>query len=167
MKKTYGEFKADTHFIQKESFGCGVYAVANALANESFITSQRLEASSNGNNLGQLNKWLVEDNHNLFIEPLYFNCTGKRLPKKVCGLQPFGERVSSIPVLLDIQFSEEGKMHFVAGHITVEGDLMVIDSLKSTIEITTLSRFNNKYFRVFGLYHFREIDTGNNLMWFE
>lgn len=161
----YKEFEFTGTFNQKDSYGCGVYAVANALQAGGFITLERLEQSKGGNNLGQLNKWLVEDGHNLFIEPLYFSSTGKRLPNSICDLRPAGEGVSSMPILIDIQFSKEGKMHFVAGELMPEGDLIVIDSLKhGQLEMTTLSRYNRKYYRVFGLYHFRNIDTGNYLM---
>ena len=161
------EFNYNGHFIQKDAYGCGVYAVANALQEESFITLDRLKQSKDGNNLGQLNKWLVEDGHNLFLEPLYFSSTGKRLPNNICDLAPAGEGVSSMPILIDIQFSKGGKMHFVAGELMPTRDLIIIDSLNhSQLEITTLSKYNRKYYRTFGLYHFRNIDTGNYLMRF-
>ena len=106
---------------QTGGYGCGLYSVANALQDESFVNDLRIEDSKKGNNLGQLNKWLVEDDKDLFLEPLYFTSTGKRLPQSICNLVPTGKNVFSMPVLIDIQFSKEGKMHLVAGEITHDG----------------------------------------------
>jgi len=39
---------------QKQPYGCGLYAVANACNLDNFITDERLEKSKNGNVIGQL-----------------------------------------------------------------------------------------------------------------
>jgi hypothetical protein len=39
---------------QKQPYGCGLYAVANACNLKNFITEERLEASKKGNVIGQL-----------------------------------------------------------------------------------------------------------------
>ena len=71
-------------FKQENSYGCGLYALANIFQDKSIITQTRLIESKNGNNTGQLNKWLLEYGQELYLEPLYFNNTGKRLPKWIC-----------------------------------------------------------------------------------
>ena len=45
---------------QKQPYGCGLYAVANACDLDNFITDERLEKSKNGNVIGQLSKWMQE-----------------------------------------------------------------------------------------------------------
>ena len=37
---------------QKQPYGCGLYAVANACNLDNFITEERLEKSKNGNVIG-------------------------------------------------------------------------------------------------------------------
>jgi len=142
-------------FQQEFGYGCGLYSLANALQKESIITRQRLNESQYGNNTGQLNKWLIEDGFNLFLEPLYFNCFGGKLPIDVSSIKPIGEDVISIPVCIDVQKTEESKKHFIAAEITCEGKLFVMDSLRSEAFITTLTEFQNDYLIVNGLWHFR------------
>lgn len=149
------------HFKQQNGYACGLYALANALIKESIIKQERLEESENGNHIGHLNKWLKEDGFELFIEPLYFSCTGKRLPKSICDLRPHGDGVLSLPVFIDVQATENSKMHFVTADITPTGQLLVIDSLKDEPELTTLAEYQKKFYRVFGLWNFRHYtETG-------
>jgi hypothetical protein len=143
------------HFKQENGYGCGLYSLANLLRKESVITPERLEASKTGNHSGQLNKWLIEDGYELFLEPLYFSSTAMRLPKKICELKPHGEGVLSLPVFLDVQYSENSRMHFVAADLTTDGKLLVRDSLRDEIEETTLEDYQRKFYRVFGLWHLR------------
>ena len=82
-----------SHFKQNEKYGCGVYAIANILQDESFITETRLLESKNGNHNGQLNKWLLEHGLEMYLDPFHFNHTGKRLPKSITSLKPFGDNV--------------------------------------------------------------------------
>jgi len=143
------------HFKQENGYGCGLYALANLFQKESIITPTRLIESKTGNNLGQLNKWLIEDGYDLFIEPLYFSCTGNRLPETICELKPHGESVMSLPVFLDVQMTENSKMHFVTADLLLDGRILVIDSLKDEPELTTLAEYQERFFRVFGLWHLR------------
>jgi len=143
------------HFKQKSAYGCGLYALANGLIRESIITHVRLEESENGNNIGQLNKWLLEEGEDLFIEPLFFTCTGKRLPKSITSLKPHGDGVLSLPVFIDVQSTKDSNMHFVAADISPTGTLLVIDSLKEEKELTTLEEYQKRFYRVFGLWTFR------------
>lgn len=143
------------HFKQKNGYGCGLFAIANALNKESIIKQERLDESIDGNHIGQLNKWLKEDGFELFIEPLYFSCTGKRLPKSICELRPHGEEVIGLPVLIDVQHTKNSQMHLVTADIMPNGQLLVIDSLKDEHELTTLMEYQKQFYRVFGLHHFR------------
>lgn len=155
------------HFKQQNGYACGLYALANALIKESIIKQERLEDSEDGNHIGQLNKWLLEDGLELFIEPLYFTCTGKRLPKAICDLRPSGEGVLSLPVFIDVQATENSKMHFVTADITPDGRLLVIDSLKDEPELTTLAEYQKKFYRVFGLWNFRHYTEKGYFMRFK
>ena len=148
------------NFRQRQPYGCGLYALANAIQDKSIVTDERIENSKNGNNIGQLNKWLIESGYDLFLDPLYFTCIGDRLPDDICSIVPIGDNVISLPVLIDLQYSDKGLMHMVAGEITVDGKLTVIDSLKDEEYTTTLKEFNEQYFRCFGLWHFRGITDG-------
>lgn len=143
------------HFKQQNGYGCGLYALANLLRKESIITPERLEASKNGNHSGQLSRWLLEEGYDLFLEPLYFSSTAKRLPHKICELKPHGDGVISLPVLIDVQYGENTKMHFVTADIATDGKLWVRDSLQPDIEETTLAEYQKKFYRVFGLWHLR------------
>lgn len=143
------------HLKQKDAYGCGLYAIANIFQDENFITQTRLIDSKNGNHIGQLNKWLLEYGQELYLQPLFFDNEGKKLPKWVCKIKPIGENVCSIPVLIDIQYSKKSKTHFVAAEITTNGDLIVIDSLKDTIYLTTFEQFNKENYRVFGIWYLR------------
>lgn len=142
-------------FKQENGYGCGLYALANIFNDESIITATRLIDSKNGNNTGQLNKWLNELGKELFIDPLYFNAMGKKFPKWVCDLRPKGDDVISIPVMIDVQFNKDGKTHFIAAEIFKNGELYVMDSLKDESYITTLHEFNKSFYRVFGIWYFR------------
>ena len=145
-----------THFKQENAYGCGLYAIANIFQDKNFITKTRLIESMNGNHTGQLNKWLLEYGKELYLEPFYFDAMGDKLPEWVYKMIPIGEDVFSIPILIDIQNSENSKTHFIAAEITTNGDLIVIDSLKDYSYITTLEQFNNDNFRVFGVWYLRD-----------
>ena len=154
------------HFKQENGYGCGLYALANVLMNESIITPARLIESKTGNNLGHLNKWLIEDGYDLFIEPLYYSCTENRLPQSICDIRPNGEGVLTIPILIDVQITENSKMHLVAAEITKERQLFVLDSLKDDKEITTLTEYQEKFYRVYGLWCLRSFNKEGYYMRF-
>lgn len=143
------------HFKQENAYGCGLYAIANTFQDEKFITTERLNQSKNGNHTGQLNKWLLENGKDYFLEPVYFNAKGRKLPKWACKMIPFGDNVFSIPILIDVQYSKDSKLHFIAAEITITGDLIVIDSLRDYSYFTTLEQFNKENYRVFGVWYFR------------
>ena len=96
-------------YKQKQPYGCGLYAVANACNLENFITEERLEASKKGNVIGQLSKWMQEDGHPFYIDTLYYNHVGKKLPASALEYVPKGEGVNFLPILINVRFSDEGK----------------------------------------------------------
>jgi hypothetical protein len=149
-------------FKQESNYGCGLYALANIFKDESFITEKRLNDSINGNHTGQLNTWLMEHGCQLYIEPFFFDSNGKKLPEWVCDMRPSGEDAISIPLLIDVQISENSKTHFIACELTTNGELLVMDSLKEKAYLTTLSELNDKNHRVFGVWYLRHyIEEGH------
>lgn len=147
---------------QQQSYGCGMYAVANACNLKSYCNEDRLAASKeHGNTIGQLAKWMQEDGLPYYIEVLYRNDYSNKLPKSYWSYVPKGEDVTFLPVLIACQLKKDGLMHMVGGKIDKFGTLYLYDSLKSDVIETSLEHINNTYFRVYGLYVFCEIDTGN------
>jgi hypothetical protein len=146
----------NTGFKQTTPYGCGLYALANLLQKETTITEKRLEESKNGNTIGQLNKWLKEDDFNYSIEPFYFNIFGKKLPKKICDIHIKSDD-SFLPLLIDIQETKKSKQHIVCAELLPSGNLMVIDSLKEKIIITSLKEYNKDVYKIFGLWYLRAI----------
>lgn len=145
---------------QENPWGCGVYAIANACNLPTYITDARIEASKNGNNLGQLSKWLQEDGQPMFIEALYYNHSGKKLPVSATGYKPMGD-VYFLPVLINVRFSDGGLNHLIGGKIDKSGVLYLYDSLKETMIETSLSKINSLYHNVYGLYVISAIEDGS------
>jgi len=143
------------HFKQNQAYGCGLYAIANIFQDESFLTEERLLESKNGNYTGQLNKWLIEEGKEYFLEPFYFDVLGDKLPDWVCNMKLSEEEGFSIPILIDVQFTRDSKTHFVAAELTFAGDLIVMDSCKDAPYITTLNQFNCEHHRVYGVWYLR------------
>ena len=142
-------------FTQKNGYGCGLYALANIFQDKSLITEKRLNDSINGNHTMQISQWIWEYGKELFLEPFYFNSNGKRLPKWVCNMRPSGDNVFSIPIFIDVQQTRKSKTHFIAAEITINGDLFVMDSLKTDPYLSTLTEFNKSNYRTFGVWYLR------------
>lgn len=149
-------------YKQNQAWGCGLYAVANSCNLDNFITPERLEVSKeHGNTIGQLSKWLQEDGIEMYIEVLYYNHLGKKLPRSAFKYRPTGENVLAIPILINCRFSEEGKNHLIGGKISKDGTLYLYDSLKEDIIETTLSKVNGMYHHVYGLFILAGVDDGH------
>lgn len=146
---------------QKQPWGCGLYAVANACNLDNFITEERLEKSKTGNVIGQLSKWMQEDGHPFYIDTLYYNHVGKKLPKTALDYKPVGEGIHFLPVLITVRFSDEGKNHLVGGKIAKDGTLYLYDSLKDEMIETTMKQVNKMYHHVYGLFLFMGVETGD------
>lgn len=145
---------------QKENFGCGLYAVANALnlPLESLATPARLEESKKGHLVGHLTKALLEEGYDLSIEPLFFSSEADNLPEEVTFYRPADAVL--LPVLIQVQFKEGGKNHLVAAHIRQDRSVLLFDSLTPEPTETGLEAINEAYFRVFGLFSFHFLDSG-------
>jgi len=146
---------------QKQGYGCGLYAVANACNLDNFITDKRLEDSKIGNTIGQLSKWLQDDGNPFYIEVLYYNHQGKKLPQSALKYIPMGENVSLLPVLINVRYTEGGKNHLIGGKIDKAGILYLYDSLKDDMIETTLSKVNKMYHNVYGLFILAGVETGD------
>jgi hypothetical protein len=145
---------------QKQPWGCGLYAVANACNLDNFITEERLEKSKKGNTIGQLSKWMQEDGHPFYIDTLYYNHVGKKLPNTALNYKPVGEGIFFLPVLINVRFSDEGKNHLVGGKIDKECKLYLYDSLKEEMIETTMKKVNKMYHHVYGLFLLMGVDNG-------
>lgn len=147
-------------YKQKQPWGCGLYAVANACNLDNFITEERLEKSKKGNVIGQLSKWMQDDGHPFYIDTLYYNHVGKKLPKSALEYIPSGDGINFLPILINVRFSDEGKNHLVGGKIDKFGKLYLYDSLNEEIIETTLKQVNKTYHNVYGLFIFMGIEDG-------
>lgn len=146
---------------QKQPYGCGLFAVANACNLDNFITEERLEKSKTGNVIGQLSKWMQEDGLPFYIDVLYYNHAGKKLPPSALDYRPSGgDEITFLPVLINVRYSEEGKNHLIGGKIDKEGKLYLYDSLKEDVIETTLKKVNRMYHHVYGLFIFMGVDKG-------
>lgn len=145
-------------YKQTTNYGCGMYAVAHAMNLDSYVTPERLEESKKGNTFWQLNKWLEQDGHKFNLDSVYFFIDGEKLPEKACEYAPINE-AKGWPVLLEVRYKEGGLSHLVAGIVLPNKQLIVMDSLKDDLLITSLDQINNDYYQVYGLHGFQCQDT--------
>lgn len=146
---------------QTKHWGCGLYAVANACNLPNFVTDERLEKSrENGNTIGQLSKWIQDDGLPFYIDVLYYNHVGKKLPACAMDYRPNGDDVNFLPVLMTVRFCDNGKNHMIGGKIDKNGKLYLYDSLKEEIIETSLKKINKMYHNIYGLYILMGVDNG-------
>jgi len=145
---------------QKQGFGCGLYAIANACNLEDFVTEERLKISKeHGNNMGQLQAWLRDDNVNVYPSCLYYNHFGKNLPRDILCLRSSSSS-AWIPIVIHTR-QEGDKNHLVGGHLGHDGKLHLMDSLKQKEVETTLAKVNKLYDYVYGLHVFSDVESGD------
>lgn len=137
---------------QFKSYGCGVYAVANALNLDSFPNEERLKEGQS-NNIGQLSRWLQDDGTDYYIEILYYNHLGKKLPRSTFDYKPDNDN-HLLPVLFAVRKTENSLNHLIAGKISNDGTLYLYDSLCENVIETKVSKINNMYEHVYGMYLF-------------
>jgi len=94
-----------------------------------------------------------------YIDTLYYNHLGKKLPASALGYTPNGEGINFLPILLNVRYSDKGKNHLVGGKISKNGVLYLYDSLKEEMIETTLAKANRMYHNVYGL--FMSVETGD------
>lgn len=142
---------------QENGYGCGLYAVANALKIDSFITDERLDSSKNGVSIGKLNKYLLDDGMGIFIDVLYCDTLRSKLPEDWCRLySQYSNKL--FPIL--IQCVVSSKFHLIAATLSDEAGVIILyDSLSKEPIKCMLSEVNGMYDEVVGLYSFNYIDT--------
>ena len=145
--------------FQRQSFpfGCGLYAVANALELNDFVTDDRLEISKKGVNNGQLSNYLQEDGNDLFIDVLYCDTFQSRIPNDWTDLVISGEN-EYMPLLIQCELNE--KYHLISAKLFQDKSIEIADSLKNEVFKCSLSDINKMYEKVVGLYSFNHLETG-------
>lgn len=143
--------------VQESGYGCGLYAVANALNLDYFVSEERLEDSRFGVGNGKLNKYLIEDEYDVFIDVLYCDSQVNNIPEVWCKI--YSENKDTVmPILIQCEINE--KYHLMgAWLLNEEGKIVLFDSLKKESISCTLSDVNKMYDRVFALYSFNKIST--------
>lgn len=121
------------HYQQENGYGCGLYAVANMLQDKSLITQERLNKSKIGNNIGQLNKWLIDSGYDIYIEVLQYN-KGELID--IYDLSPKGNSLLWLPFCIVVETSC-GRNHMIGCKYMENGTIVVHDSLKETYDIYT------------------------------
>ena len=149
-------------FKQNQPYGCGMYAVANTCNLQTYVTDQRLEESKGSNNIGQLSKWMQEDGLELFVDPLYINYQGSKLPNDLMELKA-DDKTKQLPLLLHIQESEQSLSHMIGLRLDEEGLVYLIDSRKDEIVITNMYDLNDRYWKIYGIYVFALLDGSSSV----
>ncbi|NDV81303.1 hypothetical protein [Bacteroides sp. 51] len=133
------------HYKQENKYGCGLYSVANALQENHIITENRIEWSKDGNNIGQLNRWLEQSDYDFFIQMIVYNNNN---PIEIFDLEPvFGEKEIEMwmPFFLVIK-STEKKNHMIACRYMRNRSIIVHDSNEdSEIIFPDFNSFNEHY----------------------
>lgn len=144
---------------QTTGYGCGMYAVANALNLPHFVNSDRLEASKQGNSISQLTKWLLEDWHPFGLDVLFYDHFGNKLPDEHLHTRTDTEG-AELPILLQVK-STNDIAHMVGGRLYHDGRLLLMDSLQKFPHLTTLQEVNEKLYKeVNGIFAFTYWDNG-------
>lgn len=142
---------------QEHGYGCGMYSVANVLNIPDFVTSERLEASKAGNNIGQLTNWLFQDKCEYWIDTLKY--TGKLVSLPKIDLK-FESNVLYWPCLISIQATKE-KNHMIGIKVHNGGrsgqTIEVCDSLfDEPLYLYDWKELKCRYPKVYGLFSFRD-----------
>ncbi|MDH6308092.1 hypothetical protein M2451_002611 [Dysgonomonas sp. PFB1-18] len=119
------------HYKQEYNYGCGLYTIANVLQDGEIITPRNIEASKNGNNLGQLNKWLWERDYDIWIGMLRYN---NQEPIEIFDLKPdfeADERVLWYPFMI-VVISTSNRNHMIGCRYMRDRSIIVHDSLQDT-----------------------------------
>jgi hypothetical protein len=149
---------------QKDTYGCGLYSVANALCLENFVTLERLEKSKTGNNVGMLTKWLNDDGHDIFIDTIKF--TGRLIVLPQIGWI-LGDNVAYYPMLITIPSTRETS-HMIALKGGPDGTVDVWDSLKNApYNLENWKELKKHFPKVYGIYGFRNFENKEVFMCYE
>lgn len=158
-------------FKQTTPYGCGMYAVANALNLDNYVSEERLDKSKNGNSIMQLNRWLNESGINFNIECMYYTVFqnektghGIQLPKEVFCYSDDSNK--TIPILINVQKCELSKTHLIGAWIHTDS-LTIIDSVKDDLIHLRWDELNNYYKYVYGFWIFQDQELQSGYVCFE
>lgn len=117
------------HLKQENKYGCGLYAIVNALQQcDSLINEERLELSKEGNNIGLLNKWLIECGLDIWIWVVKYDYENKI---DIFDLNPNFEKDKEslwLPFMIVIK-SSENRNHAIGCRYMRDGSIIAHDSL--------------------------------------
>lgn len=166
------------HLQQKQEFGCGLYSVANALQVKEFATELRLAESEHGNRVGQLNKWLFEDDFIYAIETRFYDyLSANTLPTYVydniieyrnilingIDIAAFDDEVG-IPLLLEVYYinNNASNPHMIAC-IIKHDNIILHDSINKRAK--KFKAFNDllQLYEIYAIHEFRNITNGQLL----
>ena len=141
---------------QHTYWGCGLYAVTNALDMPDFVTDKRLEISKpRGNNITQLTKWLNEDGYDWFILAEYVTGRYFKMPK----LYPssYIDEGTYAPYIIQYPI-DKNRHHMIAvrGHAD---RLQVFDSCTDEAVYFDLAGFREQYPKIAAVYAFVDCET--------
>lgn len=145
------------HFIQKDFFGCGVYAIANLFQSPKFITEERLNESKSGNNIGQLSKWLQEEQKDIYIDVLYYSIYEDMIPESYFEIKP---NEDIFPLLLSVKKTKKSLSHFVSIRVFPNMEIHLHDSTRSDVEIMNFKRLAKEYEVIDGMFCFNSLKEG-------
>lgn len=143
---------------QKTSYGCGLYAVQNALLLEGFVTKKRIQESKKGNGVHQLNKWLHEHGCIWRVSTVYFDMDNFKASNiKYWNNWP---ELSEDPIiaLLQVKQSETSRWHMISCFVFKDKSVKIIDSLKTETINCRWDEINNHYYQVSGVFIFEQDD---------
>ena len=158
-------------YKQTQPYGCGMYAVANALNIDNYISLDRLQQSQKGNSYNQLNKWLEESGYRYNIECMYHTVFkneetghGLHLPKEVFFYSDSKEK--TIPILINVQKNKDSKTHLVAAWLTNDY-LILLDSMFDEMKFLKWEELSSYYESIYGVWIFQHQDNQSGYICFE
>ena len=146
---------------QNTYWGCGLYAVANALDMPEFITDERLEVSKEkGNNIAQLTKWLNKDGCDWFIVAEYI--TGRSVEMPMLYWSDEDDDGYYVPLIVQLPADNEC-CHMIAIRC-YEDRLLIFDSAADkVVEGNSMADFRKLYPKIVAIYAFADYGDFNRL----
>ena len=149
-------------FKQENPWGCGLYSVAHAMGIESYVTDERELISKGGNSVPLLTKWLFDDGKDYGVDVFFYDHMKKgKLPEETVSIRTNTEGLF-LPVLVQVNYSEESLAHLIGGRIDHENNIYIYDSYSDFVEVIPFPEINNKYHSVTGLFAFSGLSKGND-----
>lgn len=143
-------------FKQPTGHNCGLYSIANVINDDFILKEEYLQEGEDGHCIFDLNNYLIKENQNFHISPIFVDTINGRLPVDF-GLFPQKEE-SICPFLLSGAQRKEGIYHMVAIHSFYNRTIHIIDSLKEEVIETTFDRLHDYYPIIQGFYALKPND---------